>query len=143
MTEKLTKQDAPDARYRVLLVDDDAAVLRSSAAALELELDMEVVTCSSAERALELLQKEDFHVVCSDYAMSGMNGLELFERVAKLATPVACLLLTGSTSFIGRHGTVNEYVLTKPAEPARLGALLTQLAHTAQLKRQAKRPARQ
>jgi DNA-binding NtrC family response regulator len=134
------KLEASDARYRVLLVDDDAAVLRSLAAALELEVD--VVTCSSAERALELLQKEDFDVVCSDYSMPGMNGLELFERVAKLKMPVACLLLTGSSSFIGRSGTVNEYVLTKPVEPARLSGLLVQLAHTAQLKRQVKRPAR-
>jgi DNA-binding NtrC family response regulator len=134
------KLEASDARYRVLLVDDDDAVLRSLAAALELEVD--VVTCSSAERALELLQKEDFDVVCSDYSMPGMNGLELFERVAKLKMPVACLLLTGSSSFIGRSGTVNEYVLTKPVEPARLSGLLVQLAHTAQLKRQVKRPAR-
>jgi DNA-binding NtrC family response regulator len=139
-SSSLMKHEAPDARYRVLLVDDDAAVLRSLAAVLELDLD--VVSCSSAERALELLQKEDFHVVCSDYAMSGMSGLELFERVAKLPTSVACLLLTGSSSFIGRSGTVNEYVLTKPVDPARLCGLLVQLAHTAQLKRQAKRPVR-
>jgi DNA-binding NtrC family response regulator len=133
------KHEATDARYRVLLVDDDTAVLRSLAAALE--LDVEVVTCSSAESALALLEKGDFHVVCSDYSMPGMNGLELFERVARLPTTVACLLLTGSSSFIERHGTVNEYVLTKPVDPGRLSGLLVQLAHTAQLKRRAKRPA--
>jgi YesN/AraC family two-component response regulator len=135
----LMKHEASDARYRVLLVDDDAAVLKGLAAALEFDLD--VVTCSSAERALELLQKGDFHVVCSDYSMPGMNGLELFERVAKLPSSVACLLLTGSSSFIGRSGTVDEYVLTKPVDPTRLSGLLVQLAHTAQLKRQAKRSA--
>jgi DNA-binding NtrC family response regulator len=134
------KHQASEARYRVLLVDDDADVLRSLAASLE--FDLEVVTCRSAEQALELLQKGEFHVVCSDYSMPGMNGLELFERVAKLATPVACLLLTGSISFIGRSGTVNEYVLTKPVDPARLSGLLVQLAQTAQLKRQASRTAR-
>jgi DNA-binding NtrC family response regulator len=134
------KSEASDARYRVLLVDDDATVLRSLAAALEFDLD--VVTCNSADRALELLAQGEFHVVCSDYSMPGMNGLELFERVAKLKDPVACLLLTGSSSFIGRHGSVNEYVLTKPVDPSRLSGLLVQLAHTAQLKRQAKRPVR-
>lgn len=139
-SSSLMKHEASDARYRVLLVDDDAAVLRGLAAALE--FDLEVVTCSSAERAIELLQTGDFHVVCSDYSMPGMNGLELFERVVKLPSSVACLLLTGSSSFIERSGTVNEYVLTKPVDPARLSGLLVQLAHTAQLKRQAKRPAR-
>ncbi|HEY3667506.1 MAG TPA: response regulator [Polyangiaceae bacterium] len=132
-----TKQESSDARYRVLLVDDDAAVLRGLAAALE--FDLEIVTCGSAERALELLQKSDFHAVCSDYAMPGMNGLELFERVARLPNPVVCLLLTGSTSFIGRQPTGNEYVLTKPVDPSRLSKLLVQLAHTAQLKRKTKR----
>ena len=136
----LAKQESTDVRYRVLVVDDDPAVLRSVGASLEFTLD--VVTCNSGERALELLQSGEFHVVCSDYAMPGMNGLELFERVARLPNPVACLLHTGSTSFVGHSRGVDQYVLSKPANPERLSALLVQLAQTAQLKRQATRLAR-
>ena len=47
--------------------------------------------------------------------MPGMNGLELFERVARLPVPVACLLLTGSSSFFGRSGSADQYVLTDQA----------------------------
>jgi DNA-binding NtrC family response regulator len=128
---------APTTRYKVLLVDDDVSVLRSLAAALESEVD--IVTCNSPARALALLRESDFDVVCSDYSMPGMNGLELFERVARLPVPVACLLLTGASSFIGRHGSVNHYVLTKPVDPERLSGLLVQIAHTAEMKRAALR----
>ena len=87
-------------RYRVLLVDDDATVLRGLAAALEFDLD--VTTCLSGERALKMLEEQEFHAVCCDYSMPGMNGLELFDRVARSKLPVACLLLTGSMAFIDR-----------------------------------------
>jgi DNA-binding NtrC family response regulator len=131
------KEESLQTRYRVLVVDDDVSVLRGLAAWLEFDLD--VVTCTSAERALELLRGGDFHAVCSDYSMPGMNGLELLERVARLPVPVACLLLTGSTAFIGRSGSANQYRLTKPADPTRVTALLTQLAETIELKRHAAR----
>ena len=133
----LPQHSARSVRYRVLLVDDDATVLRGLAAALEFDFD--VVPCNSGERALALLKTGEFHAVCSDYSMPGMNGVELFERVAKLPYPVACLLLTGATSFIGQQSSVDHYVLTKPVDPARLSGLLTRLAQTAQLKRYAAR----
>jgi DNA-binding NtrC family response regulator len=127
------------ARYKVLLVDDDAFVLRSMAAALEFEL--EVATCNSAERALALLKTGDFHVVCSDYSMDGMTGVDLLEKVAELPEPMGCLLVTGSSSFIGRDGAGagDHYVLMKPVDPERLSKLILQLARTAEMKRNAKK----
>jgi DNA-binding NtrC family response regulator len=129
----------PPVRYKVLLVDDDASVLRSTAAALELDLD--VVTCSSGERALALLAAGDVHVVCSDYEMTGMTGLELLNRVAGLPQSVSGLLMTGSDSFMGRHNARagEHYVLVKPVDPKRLSSLIVQLARTAVMKRGSKR----
>jgi DNA-binding NtrC family response regulator len=137
-----TGAEAAPIRYKVLLVDDDAAVLRSLAAALELELD--IVTCNSAERALTLLAGGGFHVVCTDYSMESMSGLDLLDRVGQLPEPVGCLLLTGSTSFSARHtsGAGDHYVLMKPVAPERVSALIMQLARTAEMKRSAKRVAR-
>ncbi len=128
--------ESPPPRYKVLLVDDDDTVLKSMAAALELDVD--VSTCSSAERALSLLKSGDFHVVCSDYSMHGMTGTELLEKVARLPDPVGCLLVTGSSSFIGRAGAGDHYVLMKPVAPERLSALILQLARIAEMKRSTK-----
>jgi len=121
-------------RFKVLLVDDDLSVLRSLAAVLQFDVD--VVTCTSAERALNLLREGQFHVVCSDYSMPGMDGLELFERIAQLPVRVACLLLTGSTHF-GQGRSVDQYVLTKPTDPAHLSAVIAQLASATEGKRRA------
>lgn len=131
---------APAARYRVLLVDDDKAVLRSMAATLEFEHQLEVIACSSGKRALELLASADFHVVCSDYSMPGMTGVELLERVQRLSRQTGCLLVTGAGAFIGReHGASDHYVLVKPVDPSRLSTLVLQLARTAAMKRGATR----
>jgi CheY-like chemotaxis protein len=128
----------PPVRYKVLLVDDDSAVLRSMAAALEFELD--VSTCNSGELALPMLADGNFHVVCCDYSMPGMNGIELLKRVTQLPEPIGCLLVTGSTSFQGRdaEGAGEHYVLMKPVDPSRLSTLIVQLARTAAMKRGAR-----
>lgn len=126
-------------RYKVLLVDDEATVLKSLAAALELELD--IATSSSAEHALTMLKGGDFHVVCTDYAMTGMSGIELLEKVSHLPEPIGCLLVTGSTSYESRNGASasDHYVLMKPVDPQRILALILQLARTAEMKRGAQR----
>lgn len=125
---------SPSPRYKVLLVDDDSAKLRSLAAALEFDFD--VVTCPSGELALTLLREQEFHAVCSD---DGMSGMKLLDHVASLHIPVACLLLTGSRTFIDRRRTDDQYVLMKPASPARLSALLAQISQATALKRNAAR----
>lgn len=121
-------------RFKVLLVDDDLSVLRGLSAALQFDVDVE--TCSSGERALSLLREREFDVVCSDYSMPGMDGLELFQRVSKLPVPVACLLLTGAMQFVDRN-TVDHYVLTKPVDPGQLAGALVQLARTTSVRRSA------
>ncbi len=136
--------EAPLARYRVLLVDDDATVLRSMAATLEFEHELAVDVCTSAGRALDLIASGDFHVVCSDYSMPGMTGLELLEHVQGLPRAVGCLLVTGATSFVSRNadGAGDHYVLVKPVDPARLSTMILQLARTAEIKRGGRRVTR-
>ena len=68
-------------RRRVLLIDDDADTLR----VLQLMLRPEkyiVVTADSANRAIELLQSEDFDVIVSDIRMPGFDGRSLFRFLA-------------------------------------------------------------
>src|SRR5882757_3557763 len=76
-------------RYRVLVVDDDPVVLLSLQSVLSDDVDL--MTCESAERALELLQAHPFHVVVSDFLLPGMNGYDLFRVVRGLPEYTSCL----------------------------------------------------
>jgi len=119
-------------RFHVLVVDDDPGMLSSLSSVLC--DDVHVVTASSPYRALEFLQSRSFHVVCSDFKMPGMNGIELLQKVSQLPEYVSCLLFTGSDEY--RSGENNRhYVLLKPFDPERLIGMVIQLARVAEMKR--------
>jgi DNA-binding NtrC family response regulator len=122
-------------RLRVLVVDDERRMLDSIAAILDDDVDVE--TCTSAHRALELLQTGQFHVVCSDYKMPGMNGDELLKRVAGLPFYTSCLLITGDEEYIRSGEAGRHYVILKPFEPARVTRIVLELARLARARRSA------
>src|SRR6267378_7653818 len=66
-------------KARVLVVDDEPAVLLSLQSVLADDFDL--MTCDSAESALELLKERGFHVVVSDLMLPGMSGHDLFRIV--------------------------------------------------------------
>lgn len=121
-------------RFKVLVVDDDAANLEAIEALLSADFD--VASASSPEAALALLGRGSFDVVCSDYQMAGMNGLRLLELAAERWPYVGCVLVTGSNDFLrGARAESRHYVLVKPYDPARLVGIVTQLALVADTKR--------
>lgn len=74
----------------VLAVDDDALVLDNIAAMLD-DLGHTVIEARSGEEAVQLLRRTPkLDIVVTDYAMPGMNGLQLAEAVAaeRPGTPV-------------------------------------------------------
>lgn len=84
-------------RLRVLLVDDQALVLRATASMLK---ELDVVTAISGAEALARLEEDGhFDVVVSDVTMPNMSGPELFvvvrQRFPQLATRF--LLLSGDS----------------------------------------------
>ncbi len=87
---------APVGTGRVLLVDDEPLVLDSTAALIE-ELGYEVVTATSGEAALALLEaaSDPFRAVVTDFAMPGMTGAALAGRIAALHPGLPVILATG------------------------------------------------
>jgi CheY-like chemotaxis protein len=120
-------------RCRVLVVDDDPKVLDSIEAILSQDVD--VLTCMTGEQALKILESNRFHLVCADYRLPGMNGLELLDRVSQLPNKTGSLLLTGCSEYTPVQGQSRHYVIFKPFEPARLLALVLQLARLSDMKR--------
>ncbi|MDP1728040.1 MAG: hybrid sensor histidine kinase/response regulator [Bacteroidota bacterium] len=63
----------------VLYVDDERNNLLSFKAAFR--LDFNVLMANSPEEALDILSKEEVHVIISDFRMPTMTGVELFEKI--------------------------------------------------------------
>ena len=80
---------------RVLVVDDNPAMLRATKAMLESSYQVAVVT--SGEQALKSIQKAKPDVILLDYEMPGMNGKEIFERILsdKEMCKIPVIFLTG------------------------------------------------
>jgi len=79
---------------RILLIDDEEEMRRSSAQALEL-FGLEVDTFSSAEPVLELIGYSFDGVVVSDIRMPGMDGMTLLQRIREVDPEVPVILVTG------------------------------------------------
>ena len=81
---------------RVLLVDDDLALLDVLPATINLLLpDVVVDTCDTGTGALELLDKADYDAVISDIKMPGMDGLTLLAQLGRRWPRMPTLLITG------------------------------------------------
>ena len=66
-------------RPRVLLVDDEASILRSLKRLLRRE-PYEVSTAGSGAEALKVMEQGPANLVISDQRMSGMTGTELLKQ---------------------------------------------------------------
>jgi two-component system, sensor histidine kinase and response regulator len=83
-------------RPRVLIVDDDVALLQALPEALRLRMEAVTTdTCDSALAALDLIAATDYDAVVTDIKMPGMDGLALLERIKSLRPDTPTLLITG------------------------------------------------
>jgi len=92
---------------RILLVDDEANVLSALKRALFDEL-LEIISVTSAEEALEIMQEMDFKVVVSDERMIGMQGSEFLCQVREHYPHTVRIMLTGHATLEAAMKAVNE-----------------------------------
>ncbi len=71
----------PAPRPRVLLVDDDAAIRRMVALALE-DLDVDLVCAADGHAALAALREAPVRLVLTDLMMPGLSGWALLQQLA-------------------------------------------------------------
>lgn len=124
------------APLRVLLVDDEPAVVETTEALLSDEFS--VVTAGDGAAALARLNGAEFDVICTDYNMPGMTGAELLRKASQSAPHVGQVLVTGYREYSGRsdraHGSY--LLLLKPYDPQQLIDLLRRAGASARLKQQ-------
>ncbi|HPF39679.1 MAG TPA: response regulator [Phycisphaerae bacterium] len=107
----------PDSGPCVLLVDDEASILKSLTRLLRRE-PYEIITADSGQAALDLLGARTVHLVISDYRMPKMTGTELLERVRDLYPDTIRMILSGYAEINAIIRAINDGAiyrfLTKP-----------------------------
>lgn len=120
------KQTAQTQGAHILLVDDDASLLKLLGMRLE-SRGFRVTTAESGRQALERLNEPRPDLVLSDLRMDEMDGLELFHEIQRQAPGLPVIILTA-------HGSIPEAVnatrqgvfsfLTKPVDREELFAAI-------------------
>ena len=104
-TESPVKEKSPGGSERILLVDDEIALIEVGTQMLE-RLGYEVKGMSNPLHALETFRKEpdQFHLVISDLTMPRMTGLQLAEAIRKINPRIPIILCSGfSTTLTGEQ----------------------------------------
>jgi DNA-binding NtrC family response regulator len=114
-------------RRRILLVDDESAVLEGLQESLRREPYV-VESATSAAAALEVLAMSYVDVVVSDERMPGMKGSEFLSVVCQKFPGVMRIMLTGQASLEAAVRAINEgqvfRILLKPCAPDELRGVL-------------------
>jgi response regulator RpfG family c-di-GMP phosphodiesterase len=103
-------------KYKILVVDDEAANLRLLERLFRGQC--QVISALSGAEGLELLSQHDVALIISDQRMPGMTGIEFLIRAAEIRPQVVRIILTGYTDVNAlveaiNSGVVYKYV-TKP-----------------------------
>jgi len=123
-------------RPRILVVDDEEAILETMSYTFEDEY--EVFTSTDARRALDILDdKAPIAVVLTDQRMPNMSGVEFVTEVCRRHPETVSMILTGFSDMDAIIQAVNDghiyAYITKPWEPDQLKQLMKQAVDRYQL----------
>lgn len=110
--------------WRVLYVDDEPDLREVAQIALELDPEIEVLTCASGSEALERLDGFQPHLVLLDVMMPTMDGPATLKRIREApggGLPVVFITArAGEGDVAGLLALGAQGVIAKPFDPMRL-----------------------
>ncbi len=106
----------------VLFVDDDEAILRSLERGL-LDEPYNKLFVKSCKEALEILQREEVHVIVTDMRMPEMNGLELLRIVRKEHPHIIGMVLSGHQDTTLKMAVGQGEIFRLITKPWKLGGV--------------------
>ncbi|MBF0407157.1 MAG: transporter substrate-binding domain-containing protein [Candidatus Riflebacteria bacterium] len=115
ISESITSENIPSEKTSsvsgtLLLVEDELVLAQMAEKMLKIG-GYNVITTTSAEEALQVIQehKGKIDIMLTDVVMPGMNGYELYLQVKELYPDIQCLFMSGHTSdVLSRQGIVEE-----------------------------------
>lgn len=114
---------------KILWVDDEIELLEPHIMFLEEEGNV-VIGVDHPEKALEILKEESFDLILLDYRMPGLDGLETFKEIKRVAPNIPVALVTMVTDKDIIEASIAEEVfdyIVKPVQPSQILALLKKL----------------
>ena len=125
---------------RILIVDDDPALLEALPQALWLRMEgLQIDTCDSGTAALEKIEQTDYDAIVTDIKMPGLDGLALLREIAKIRPSTPTLLITGhgerELTVEALRGGAYDFI-QKPIERDYLVAALTRAFERRRLARE-------
>jgi two-component system, sensor histidine kinase and response regulator len=129
----------PEALIRILLVDDDPALLDALSEALSLRFeDIQVDMCDSGPSALESVSSKYYDSIITDIKMPGMDGFDLLANIREVQPEVPVLLITGhgQTDLAIRALRAGAFdLILKPLDRDYLAAALRRAVEVRRLRR--------
>ena len=116
-------------KIRILIADDHPVVCSGLTNMLSGHAEFEVgASAGSGERALALMQKDQFDLMLLDLRMPGMDGIAVLQRLKEISTPPRVIVLTSFEKEediyravrAGAHG----YLLKDTSEAEMVAAIL-------------------
>jgi len=103
---------------RILVVDDDESLRRITQLQLE-EAGHEVLTASSGDEALKVIEEEAPALVITDFKMPGLSGLEVLKKVRESYPQTTVVMITAfgtvQTAVEAMKAGAYDYI-TKPID---------------------------
>ncbi len=82
---------------KILVVDDDKNMTLILSEILK-DLGYDVVTAHTAERAMELVETEEFYIVITDLQLPGMSGIDLLRFVKGFNNLIQVFIMTAHSN---------------------------------------------
>ena len=94
----------------ILVVEDNPVALKTLSKLLNALGAQSVTEATSAEEALDLVKKEKFNFILTDYRLEGMNGVQFLETLRNNGDQTPVIVLSGSPDKTGvmRAATYNR-----------------------------------
>jgi CheY-like chemotaxis protein len=137
--KSLKRVVVPNARARILAVDDEPVILDAFRKILVLE-GFSVDTVENGPEALGLVQRNDYDFVFTDLKMPGMDGVEVVRGVKHLRPDTDVAVITGYATIESAVQTMSHGAIDYVQKPFSAEEL-SQFAHRLLIKRQARHDA--
>jgi PAS domain S-box-containing protein len=112
-----TPHEVPTGTERILLLDDEQAIVEMGTAILE-QVGYKVTTETDSLRALEVFRAgpAEFDLIITDYTMPNLTGMDFAEEVRRIRPDIPIVLCTGFNEKITPDGVkdLGVHLLMKP-----------------------------